>query len=78
MKLLFFMKISPAYGFLVQMIYLSMLDIAPFLALYALGVLFFAIENQVLRLEYAEDEYNGVPRFASMILLAFRNSLGDL
>lgn len=78
MKLLFFMKIFSDYGFLVQMIGLSILDMGPFMAFFTLWVVFFAIENRVLMLEFDESEYDGLNKFMQMLILAFRNSIGDL
>lgn len=63
MKLLFFMKIFADYGFLVQMIGLSILDMGPFMAFFTLWVVFFAIENRVLMLEFDESEYSGINKF---------------
>jgi len=63
MKLLFFMKIFSDYGFLVQMIGLSILDMGPFMAFFTLWVVFFAIENRVLMLEFDESEYDGLNKF---------------
>jgi hypothetical protein len=48
MKILFFMKVFSDYGFLVQMIGLSILDLGPFLAFFGLWVLFFTIEFKIL------------------------------
>lgn len=48
MKILFFMKVFADYGFLVQMIGLSILDLGPFLAFFGLWVLFFTIEFKIL------------------------------
>lgn len=78
MKLLFFMKVFADYGFLVQMIGLSILDLGPFLAFFALWVLFFTIEFKVLQWEYDESEYASLNSFTQMLILSFRNSLGDI
>jgi hypothetical protein len=51
------MKIFADYGFLVQMIFLSIMDLGPFLAFFSLWVLFFSIEFKVLKMEYSEEEY---------------------
>lgn len=72
------MKIFSDYGFLVQMIGLSILDMGPFMAFFTLWVVFFAIENRVLMLEFDESEYSGLNKFIQMLILAFRNSIGDL
>ena len=57
LKILFFMKIFEDYGFLVQMIFLSIMDLGPFLAFFSLWVLFFVIEFKVLKMEYEPDDY---------------------
>ena len=63
MKILFFMKVFADYGFLVQMIGLSILDLGPFLAFFALWVLFFTIEFKILGWEYEEEDYEGLTSF---------------
>lgn len=62
-KLLFFMKIFSAYGFLVQMIFLSVLDMGPFISFFTLWLCFFAIENKILKLEINQEEYSGLGDF---------------
>jgi hypothetical protein len=42
-KALFFMKILPEYGFLVQMVILSFYDMFAFLGFFTLWIVFFAI-----------------------------------
>eukprot|EP00356_Strombidium_inclinatum_P014125 CAMPEP_0170507790 /NCGR_PEP_ID=MMETSP0208-20121228/60143_1 /TAXON_ID=197538 /ORGANISM="Strombidium inclinatum, Strain S3" /LENGTH=67 /DNA_ID=CAMNT_0010790251 /DNA_START=336 /DNA_END=539 /DNA_ORIENTATION=- len=60
LKMLFFMKIFSDYGFLVQMIYLSFLDMGPFMAFFSLWVLFFTIEFKVLGFEFEDADYSGL------------------
>jgi hypothetical protein len=45
------------------MIALSILDMGPFMAFFTLWVVFFAIENRVLMLEYDESEYSAINKF---------------
>ena len=78
MKLLFFMKVFADYGFLVQMIGLSILDLGPFLAFFSLWVLFFTIEFKVLQWEYEDKDYANLNSFTQMLIVSFRNSLGDI
>jgi len=63
MKLLFFMKIFEEYGFLVQMIILSILDVRPFMAFFIIWVLFFTLIFRVMQMEYDESDYTGLPQF---------------
>jgi len=78
MKILFFMKIFSDYGFLVQMVFLSFLDMGPFMAFFSLWLLFFTIEFKVLGFEFDDSEYANLGSFTQMLILTFRNSIGDL
>ena len=77
-KGLFFMKIFSEYGFLVQMVILSFYDMFAFLGFFALWVVFFAIQFKIIKFEYSSDDYTHLPAFVQLILLSFRNSIGDI
>mmetsp|Transcript_19632 Transcript_19632/g.30271 ORF Transcript_19632/g.30271 Transcript_19632/m.30271 type:complete len:202 (+) Transcript_19632:2112-2717(+) len=78
LKVLFFMKIFAEYGFLVQMIFLSIVDVGPFMTFFSLWVLYFTIEFKILKWEMDEEEYKGLTEFVQRLILTFRNSIGDL
>ena len=63
LKVLFFMKIFAEYGFLVQMIFLSIIDVGPFMTFFSLWVLYFTIEFKILKWEIDEEEYAGLGEF---------------
>jgi len=77
-KVLWFMKIFAEYGFLVQMVYLSILDAMPFFAFFVIWILFFTIIFQVLNMEYEESDYPGMNQFYQLFIVSSRNSLGDI
>lgn len=77
-KILFFMKVFDDYGFLVQMIQISILDAAPFMSFFFLWVLFFTVEFKLLQWEVDDEEYSQLPSILQLFLLSFRNSMGDL
>ena len=77
-KILFFLKINSNYGFLVQMIKQSIIDITGFLTFFAMWILFFTIQYKVLGAEFGLDDYPGLNNFAQLALISFRNSIGDI
>ena len=72
------MKIFSEYGFLVQMVILSFYDLFAFLAFFALFVIFFAIQFKDINFGYSTDDYDDLPNIRQLILLSFRNSIGDI
>lgn len=60
------------------MIFLSIMDLGPFLAFFSLWVLFFVIEYKVLKMEYEDEEYKALNSFTQMLIITIRNSIGDI
>jgi len=77
-KILFFLKIFSNYGFLVQMIKQSIIDIGGFLSFFAMWIIFFTIQYKVLGAEFGMGDYPGLNSFAQLALITFRNSIGDV
>lgn len=78
LKILFFLKIFSDYGFLVQMITTSISDITGFLIFFVMWIVFFAIQYQILQAEFGLDDYTGLPHFTQLLIISFRNSIGDI
>lgn len=77
-KCLFFMKIFSEYGFLVQMVILSIYDLTAFLSFFTLWIVFFAIQFKIIHFGYDDGDYTDLPTFVQFVLLSFRNSIGDI
>ena len=80
MKLLFFIRIFEAYGFLVQMIIYCVIDLIPFIMSYMIFLVVFSLCFVVLEMEIDPDvaAIQGPNYFAKMFLQSFRNSIGEL
>lgn len=78
LKVLFYMKIFSNYGFLVQMIKQSVLDIQGFLVFFMIWILFFSIQFKILDAEFDGGDYPLMPKTLQLIFITFRNSIGDL
>lgn len=77
-KVLFFMRINAKFGFLIQMLKLTVVDMGPFLFFFMIFSVFYAIENRVLKVEFDENDYDGINRFSQLLIITFRNSIGDV
>ena len=80
LKLLFFVRIFEAYGFLVQMIILCLQDLVPFFICYLLFLNFFTMCFIVLQCDI-DGEIADVPilnRYSLMLLQVYRTALGEL
>lgn len=77
-KVLFYMRINAKFGFLIQMLKLTVVDMGPFLFFFMIFSIFYAIENRVLKVEFDEDDYDGINRFSQLLIITFRNSIGDI
>jgi hypothetical protein len=60
------------------MVILSFYDMFAFLGFFALWVVFFAIQFKIITFDYNKDDYSDLPGFVQLILLSFRNSIGDI
>ena len=80
LKLLFFIRIFEAYGFLVQMISACVQDLIPFLMSYWIFMIVFSICFVVLNMEIDPEvaEADGLNYFQKTILQTFRTSIGQL
>ena len=63
-KVLFFMRINAKFGFLIQMLKLTVVDMGPFLFFFMIFSIFYTIENRVLKVQFDENEYEGINRFS--------------
>jgi hypothetical protein len=80
LKVLFYIRIYPNFGFLVQMIILCMKDLLPFFMTYLLFLNFYSMCFVVLNCdidgEIAETKVLGY--YALMLLQVYRTALGEL
>jgi len=80
-KLMFFIRIFEAYGFLVQMVVYCVQDLIPFLVCYMTFLLVFAICYTVLQLDIDPEVAENAPilnKFQQLLLETFRNAIGEL
>lgn len=82
-KVLFFVRIFQEYGFLVQMIILTLIDLIPFLLGFTVSLIFFALCFCVLETGIEEEiqdvtgpGFNGP--FGFWMLQVYRISLGEI
>ena len=78
LKVLRFLKIFSRYGFLVQLIRKTIIDVREFIAFFVLWILFFTVNQILAGAEYDLSEYKGLGRFLSFVVVVFRNSIGDI
>jgi len=80
-KLMFFIRIFEAYGFLGQMVVYCVQDLIPFLVCYMTFLLVFAICYTVLQLDIDPEVAENAPilnKFQQLLLETFRNAIGEL
>lgn len=59
-KILYFIRLFDDLGFLVQMVNQTIQDVAPFTTYMFLYIIFFAMCQKVLRIEYDSDDYTNL------------------
>lgn len=79
-KILFFIRIYEDYGFLVQMVGNTMIQLIPFIVFFFMWVLFFGCQYWILRVEIdsADDDYLNLTEFFRYFFMTYRNSIGDI
>jgi hypothetical protein len=77
-KLLRYLKIFPNYGFLVQMIKISIIDVQEFILFFVMWGFFFTIQYKILDAEFEYDDYAEVNNFVQLAIIVFRTSIGDV
>lgn len=79
-KTLFFVRIYEDYGFLVQMVGMTVLELVPFMVFFSFWIIFFTVCFQTLGVQINNDdsEYPNVALFAKYFLMTYRNSIGDI
>lgn len=79
-KILFFIRIYEEYGFLVQMVGNTVIQLIPFLVFFIMWILFFAILYWILKVEIdsGDEEYLNLPNFFKYFFMTYRNSIGDI
>lgn len=80
-KLLFFVRIFEAYGFLVQMVVYCVEDLIPFLCTYVTFLMVFSICYVVLQLDIDPEISEAalvLNNFCQILLETFRNAIGEL
>ena len=60
MKILSFVRVFESYGFLVQMIKLTINDTVPFLVFFFIFVLFFTLITIILKVDLDDETYVGI------------------
>jgi hypothetical protein len=78
LKVLYFLKIFSNYGFLVQMIKQSIIDISGFLVFFSMWILFFSIQYKILEAEFDLEEYKSLNMLVQLAIISFRTSIGDI
>lgn len=74
---MFFMKLNPDYGFMVMMIYASIIKVKEFALFFFLWILFFAIQYKVLNVHFDGCDYN-FSDFMNNLITVLRISTGDI
>jgi len=81
-----FLRIIGEFGFLAQMVTETFIDMRFFISYYLLWILFFTCINSILKvdpgvIDETDDppvDYPGVNRYIALVLMTFRNAIGDL
>ena len=79
-KVLFFIRIYADYGFLVQMVGMTIVQVIPFTLFFIMWITFFTVCYQTLKVEIssADEDYPNVFSFMQYFLMTYRNSIGDI
>lgn len=54
-KVMFFLRVFDQFGFMVQMVGLTLIDVAPFISFYFLFMLYFALVNMIMKIKIDPD-----------------------
>mmetsp|Transcript_3352 Transcript_3352/g.5063 ORF Transcript_3352/g.5063 Transcript_3352/m.5063 type:complete len:244 (-) Transcript_3352:104-835(-) len=83
-KTLYFIRIYEQFGFLVQMVLLTFIDVVPFTTFMVVWIVYFAMTFMIVRWQIEPDptddelEYPEINVFMKYFLQSYRNSIGDL
>jgi hypothetical protein len=77
-KILFFMRIFEDYGFLVQMVLLTLVELIPFFGLFVIATIFFAMCLFVIQVDI-DSELAAVdaPRIIVLLIQVYRVAIGE-
>lgn len=80
LNIMFFLKIFSEYGFLVKMVFKSIVDVGGFLSFFIMWLIFFSLQYANLNVEFGDDDgdYSSVPPWVVIVLNTFRTSIGDV
>ena len=79
-KILYFLRVFESFGFLVQMVGITIIKLIPFLVFFLLWVLLFTVNFQILRAEVKDEDndYMNLAGFWKFFFMSYRNAIGDL
>lgn len=77
-KLLYFIRINTNLGLLVRMVATTIIDCIPFLIFFGMFVFLFTVLNMTFMIEVETEEYMALPKLLQMLLMTYRNSIGDI
>lgn len=79
-KLLFFLRVFEAYGILIQIIGVCIVELVPFITCYLVFLLMFSLGFAVLRMEVdaESDQLEGLGYFEKIVIETFRTAVGEV
>lgn len=80
MKIMFFIRVFETYGFLVQMVGLTILDTVPFMMFFFMFLLFFSLIVTIFQLDIdpGDKYYRDITSTIKAVLYIYRSSVGDI